>query len=46
MSKLKGDLDTDVYDAVRIALGLEKMSDAVRKGQEISDNIRNKIENN
>ena len=43
MSVLKEKLDFDVYDEIRIALGLEPILVATRKGQEISSRIRNTV---
>ncbi len=43
MLVLKQKLDTETYDIVRTALGLQKMSDAVSKGQKITENIRQNL---
>ena len=43
MLVLKNKLDMQTYDAVRKALGLEPLVTAVQKGQDITKNIRNKI---
>ena len=43
MAILKQNLDSDIYDAVRNALGLETMNSAVTKGRNISKNIRKKL---
>lgn len=43
MGVLKEKLSIDVYDAVRLALGLEKMQSAVTKGQQITENIRKNL---
>ena len=44
MLVLKSRLDADTYDTVRIALGLEPMEVATRKGAGITQNIRNTVE--
>lgn len=44
MLQLKKGLDADVYDKVRVCLGLEPLDDAVRKGKKITDNVRNNLE--
>jgi hypothetical protein len=41
---LKNKLDIQTYDKVRNALGLEPLLSAVEKGQNISKNIRNNID--
>ena len=41
---LKNKLDIQTYDKVRNALGLEPLLTAVEKGQNISKNIRNNID--
>ena len=43
MNVLKENLDAAVYDLVRQALGLETMTSAVKKGQQITTNIRDKL---
>ena len=43
MAVLKSRLRTDLYDEVREALGLEPMSVAVKKGQEITERVRDKL---
>lgn len=43
MAVLKERLDLETYDKVRNALGLEPMKSAVKKGQEITNNIRSKF---
>jgi len=40
MAVLKEALSLDVYDAVRQALGLENMKSAVKKGKEITNDVR------
>ncbi len=44
MNTLRDNLPTDVYDTVRQALGLEPLKSAVKKGQKITENIRQKAE--
>ncbi len=43
MAVLKNKLDGSTYDLVRVALGLEPMSSALKKGSEISKKIINNI---
>jgi|TARA_R110002020_G_scaffold37124_23_gene112120 hypothetical protein len=43
MDILKRNLDTVTYDIVRSALSLEPLSSAVKKGEEISSNIRENL---
>ena len=43
MLVLKNKLDNQTYDKVRKALGLESLASAVQKGQNITKNIRNKL---
>ena len=43
MSKLKANLDSSTYDTVRIALGLEPLDAAIKKGSTITNSIRNKL---
>jgi hypothetical protein len=43
MDILKRNLDTVTYDIVRAALSLEPLSSAVKKGEEISSNIRENL---
>ena len=43
MNVLKEQLSKGIYDAVRIALGLEPLSEAVPKGMKITENIRNNV---
>tara|TARA_E500000178_G_C16990871_1_gene740738 strand:- start:425 stop:769 length:345 start_codon:yes stop_codon:yes gene_type:complete len=43
MLVLKNKLDKQTYDKVRNALGLEPLTTAVQKGQNITKNIRNKL---
>lgn len=44
MSTLKRNLDTETYDVVRKALGLDTLADAEEKGRQITQNIRDKVE--
>ena len=39
MSVLKQELDSDCYDKVRLALGLEDLTTASEKGQKITDEL-------
>jgi hypothetical protein len=41
---LKKHLEPDIYDKVRLALGLEKLADAVKAGSESTEKIRNNLE--
>ena len=43
MSTLKNNLDPQTFDKVRIALGLEPLAVATRKGQEISKKVRENL---
>lgn len=43
---LKNKLNSEDYDKVREALGLEKLAEAERKGKEISQQIKNNLEIN
>ena len=43
MAVLKDKLDLEIYDLVRIALGLQPMNDAVAAGRKITDNIRHNL---
>lgn len=43
MKVLKENLSSDVFDKVRLALGLEPLQDAVAKGQKITQNVRNNL---
>jgi hypothetical protein len=45
LSILKKNLDLQTYDVVRSALGLEPLKDAAKKGEKITSNIRQKVEN-
>ena len=44
MAVLKDALRTELYDEVRVALGLQPMAEAVAAGQQISQNVRNTLE--
>lgn len=44
MNILKEGLPIDLYDQVRICLGLKPMSEAVPAGQKITQNVRKNIE--
>ena len=41
---LKNRLEPDIYDKVRLALGLEKLADATKKGMKTTEKIRNNLE--
>ena len=41
---LKKHLEPNIYDKVRLALGLEKLADAVKAGSENTEKIRNNLE--
>ena len=43
MMILKERLDTDTYDTIRVALGLDPLEDAVKKGQGITQDVRNNL---
>lgn len=45
LSVLKKNLDYQTYDVVRSALGLEPLKEAAEKGEKITSNIRQKVEN-
>ena len=40
---LKNNLDTQTYDKVRNALGLETLEEATKKGNQITKNVRNNL---
>lgn len=44
MAILKNRLSSESYDMVRVALGLEPMDTAVAKGKQITDNIRQRLD--
>ena len=43
MNVLKEGLPRDLYDSVRIILGLEPLSEAIPKGLQITENVRNNV---
>ena len=43
MAHLKENLTVDVFDQVRLVLGLEPLKDAAEKGQEITRSVRNNL---
>ena len=43
MNSLKETLDTETYDKVRIALGLEPLQQAAQKGREITNTVRKNL---
>jgi hypothetical protein len=43
MLELKNKLDSQTYDKVRLALGLEPLVEATRKGREIGSKVRNNL---
>ncbi len=45
MAILKEKLNPNEYDSVRLALGLEPLLQAVEKGKEVTQNIRQNLEN-
>ena len=44
MAVLKEALRPELFDEVRVALGLQTMAEAVSAGQQISQNVRNTLE--
>lgn len=44
MAVLKEKLPTEIYDQVRLSLGLQPMSIAVENGKKITEKIRDKLE--
>ena len=44
MAVLKDTLRPELYDEVRVSLGLQPMAEAVAAGQQISQNVRNTLE--
>lgn len=44
MNTLRDNLSTEIYDIVRQALGLERLSTATEKGKKITDAVRGKAE--
>ena len=45
MQVLKSNLDSLTYDMVRAALGLEPLESAVEKGKALTQNVREKFDN-
>ncbi len=45
MIVLKDNLEKEVYDKVRNALGLEPLDDAMAKGEKITEKIKNNLDN-
>ena len=43
MAQLKTGLEPDVFDKVRLVLGLEPLKDASSKGQKITQNVRDNL---
>ena len=43
MNTLRDTLSTDLYNQVRVALGLEPLDEAIKKGQAITDKIRSNL---
>lgn len=43
MAVLKGNLDPETYDTVRLALGLEPLQDAITKGADMTYKIKEKV---
>ena len=43
MNVLRDNLPSSVYDVVRQTLGLEPLSQAIEKGQKITDNVKSKV---
>jgi hypothetical protein len=41
---LKKHLEPDIYDKVRLALGLEKLAEAVKKGSASTERVRNNLD--
>ena len=46
LSVLKEKFDPASYDKVRVALGLEPLQEAVEAGKQITETVRQKMENN
>lgn len=44
MSVLKTNLEPEIYDQVRFALGLESMASAAKKGAKITQSVRKNLE--
>ena len=43
MNTLRDTLSTDLYNQVRVALGLEPLDEAIKKGQAITEKIRSNL---
>ncbi len=43
MTALKNNLDSNTFDKVRLALGLEPLKEAIKKGQKISEKVRENL---
>jgi hypothetical protein len=43
MATLKSKLDDETFDKVRAALGLEPLQSAIKKGEQISSNVRKNL---
>ena len=43
MTALKNNLDSSTFDKVRLALGLEPLKEAIKKGQKISEKVRENL---
>lgn len=46
MNTLRDNLSTEMYNTVRVCLGLESLAEATIKGRKLTDNIRSNIEEN
>lgn len=46
LAVLKSKSTAEEYDRIRVALGLEPLTEATEKGQQITENLREKLENN
>lgn len=46
MAILKARLSAEHYDVVRVALGLEPLQDAIQKGAQITQNIKQTLDSN
>ena len=44
MATLKASLDSEIFDQVRNALGLETVASAAKKGEKITQSIRKNLE--
>lgn len=45
MQRLQAQLTTEDFDKVRAAVGLEPRANAAAKGKQITNNVRNRVEN-